>query len=74
MNFMEFREGRWVIGSDAVESGAQQCKDGFTGPVMRWTRRQTLEYYASLSMRPVNLVDWCGALRTTEPGGRTRER
>jgi hypothetical protein len=39
MNYMELREGRWLIGSGAVESGAKQYKHRFTGPGMRWSRK-----------------------------------
>jgi hypothetical protein len=39
MNYMELREGRWLIGSGAVESGAKQYKARFTGPGMRWSRQ-----------------------------------
>lgn len=39
MNYMELREGRWVIGSGAVESGAKQYKHRLAGPGMRWSRQ-----------------------------------
>ena len=38
MNYQEMREGKWLIGSGMVESGAKQFKARFTGPGMRWNR------------------------------------
>lgn len=38
MNYMEMREGAWLIGSGMVESGAKQYKARFCGPGMRWSR------------------------------------
>lgn len=39
MNYLEMREGAWLIGSGMVESGAKQFKSRFSGPGMRWTRK-----------------------------------
>jgi len=39
MNYMELREGRWLIGSGTVESGAKQYKERLCGPGMRWSRK-----------------------------------
>ncbi len=39
MNYMELREGRWLIGSGTVESGAKQYKHRLTGPGMHWSRK-----------------------------------
>jgi hypothetical protein len=39
MNYMELREGEWLIGSGMVESGAKQFKSRFCGPGMRWSRK-----------------------------------
>jgi hypothetical protein len=38
MNYLELREGEWLIGSGMVESGAKQFKSRFCGPGMRWSR------------------------------------
>jgi hypothetical protein len=38
MNYLELREGGWLIGSGAVESAAKQFKARFAGPGMRWSR------------------------------------
>lgn len=38
MQYMEFREDGFLIGSGVVESGVKQFKARFTGPGMRWTR------------------------------------
>jgi hypothetical protein len=38
MNYLELREGNWLIGSGMVESGAKQFKSRFCGPGMRWSR------------------------------------
>jgi hypothetical protein len=39
MNYLELREGAWLIGSGMVESGAKQFKARFAGPGMRWSRQ-----------------------------------
>ncbi len=39
MNYLEMREGAWLIGSGTVESGAKQFKARFSGPGMRWSRK-----------------------------------
>lgn len=39
MNYLELREGAWLIGSGMVESGAKQFKARFSGPGMRWSRK-----------------------------------
>jgi hypothetical protein len=39
MNYLEMREGAWLIGSGMVESGAKQFKTRFSGPGMRWSRK-----------------------------------
>ncbi len=39
MNYLEMREGAWLIGSGTVESGAKQFKSRFSGPGMRWSRK-----------------------------------
>jgi hypothetical protein len=39
MNYLELREGNWLIGSGMVESGAKQFKARFAGPGMRWSRQ-----------------------------------
>ncbi len=39
MNYLEMREGAWLIGSGMVESGAKQFKARFSGPGMRWSRQ-----------------------------------
>ncbi len=39
MNYMELREGCWLIGSGTVESGAKQYKERLSGPGMRWSRK-----------------------------------
>ena len=39
MNYLEMREGAWLIGSGMVESGAKQFKARFSGPGMRWSRK-----------------------------------
>lgn len=38
MNYLELREGAWLIGSGCVESAAKQFKARFSGPGMRWSR------------------------------------
>ena len=38
MQYLEFREEGYLIGSGPVESGAKQFKARFTGPGMRWSR------------------------------------
>ena len=38
MQYLEFREEGYPIGSGMVESGAKQFKARFTGPGMRWNR------------------------------------
>lgn len=38
MQYMEFREDGFLIGSGMVESAAKQFKARFTGPGMRWSR------------------------------------
>ena len=38
MQYLEFREEGYPIGSGMVESGAKQFKARFTGPGMRWSR------------------------------------
>ena len=38
MQYLEFREDGYLIGSGPVESGAKQFKARFTGPGMRWSR------------------------------------
>ena len=38
MNYMELREGLWLIGSGMVESEAKQFKHRFTASGMRWSR------------------------------------
>lgn len=38
MDYLEFREEGYLIGSGMVESGAKQFKARFTGPGMRWSR------------------------------------
>lgn len=38
MQYLEFREAGYPIGSGMVESGAKQFKARFTGPGMRWSR------------------------------------
>lgn len=38
MQYMEFREDGFLIGSGVVESGVKQFKARFTGAGMRWTR------------------------------------
>jgi hypothetical protein len=38
MQYMERREGGYVIGSGMVESGGKQFKSRFCGPGMRWNR------------------------------------
>ena len=38
MQYMEFREDGFPIGSGMVESAAKQFKARFTGPGMRWSR------------------------------------
>ena len=37
MQYLEFRENGYLIGSGPVESGAKQFKARFTGPGMRWS-------------------------------------
>jgi len=39
MNYLELREGAWLIGSGSVESAAKQFKARFSGPGMRWSRQ-----------------------------------
>lgn len=39
MQYMEFREDGFLIGSGIIESGVKQFKARFTGPGMRWSRR-----------------------------------
>jgi hypothetical protein len=39
MQYLEFREEGYLIGSGPVESGAKQFKARFTGPGMRWSRQ-----------------------------------
>ena len=39
MNYLEMREGAWLIGSGTVESAAKQFKARFSGPGMRWSRK-----------------------------------
>ena len=39
MQYLEFREEGYLIGSGMVESGAKQFKARFTGPGMRWSRQ-----------------------------------
>ena len=39
MQYLEFREEGYPIGSGMVESGAKQFKARFTGPGMRWSRQ-----------------------------------
>ena len=36
MQYLEFREERWPIGSGVIESGVKQFKQRLTGPGMRW--------------------------------------
>jgi hypothetical protein len=38
MNYLELREGEYVIGSGMVEGGAKQYQARLCGPGMRWTR------------------------------------
>lgn len=38
MQYLEFREEGYLLGSGPVESGAKQFKARFTGPGMRWSR------------------------------------
>lgn len=38
MDYLQFREEGYLIGSGMVESGAKQFKARFTGPGMRWSR------------------------------------
>lgn len=38
MQYMQFREDGWVIGSGMVESGCKQFKARLAGPGMRWSR------------------------------------
>ncbi len=38
MQYLEFREEGYVLGSGVVESEAKQYKARFTGPGMRWSR------------------------------------
>lgn len=38
MQYMEFREDGFLIGSGVIESGVKQFKARFTGPGMRWSR------------------------------------
>ena len=38
MQYMEFREDGFLIGSGVVESGVKQFKARFTGSGMRWNR------------------------------------
>lgn len=38
MQYQEFREEGWLIGSGPVESGIKQYKARLTGPGMRWSR------------------------------------
>jgi hypothetical protein len=39
MNYLEMREGNWLIGSGTVECAAKQFKARFAGPGMRWSRK-----------------------------------
>lgn len=41
MQYHEFREGGWLIGSGPVESEVKQFKARLTGPGMRWSRPNT---------------------------------
>lgn len=38
MQYPDFRDAGWLIGSGSVESGAKQFKIRFSGPGMRWSR------------------------------------
>jgi len=38
MQYLELREGGYLLGSGMIESGAKQFKARFTGPGMRWSR------------------------------------
>lgn len=38
MNYLELREGEWLLGSGVVESGAKQFKSRFCGAGMHWSR------------------------------------
>jgi len=38
MNYLEFREQGWPIGSGSIESGCKQFQTRMTGPGMRWSR------------------------------------
>jgi hypothetical protein len=39
MQYQDFRNAGWLIGSGTVESGAKQFKARFSGPGMRWSRQ-----------------------------------
>lgn len=39
MQYQDFRDAGWLIGSGTIESGAKQFKMRFSGPGMRWSRQ-----------------------------------
>jgi len=71
MQYQDFRNEGWLIGSGTIESGAKQFKMRFSGPGMRWSRQgaKNLIPVRAAVMTSRDRFDslWAAALKNSPP-------